>query len=170
MQPREGGCEETVLDLIRNDIGFNTQPPEGGCNHILKNQDLQKCFNTQPPEGGCGHTIDYNNPDPGVSTHSHPKVAARPGTSTPLSTDVSTHSHPKVAAQLLRAVGCKNGGFNTQPPEGGCMWLYVTIPSVFAVSTHSHPKVAAHYSVLISFLTSVSTHSHPKVAAIIIRS
>ena len=33
------------------------------------------------------------------------------------------------------------------------------------VSTHSRPKAAAHYSVLISFLTSVSTHSRPKVAA-----
>ena len=34
-------------------------------------------------------------------------------------------------------------GFNTQPPEGGCTGIFITIHHDFAVSTHSHPKVAA---------------------------
>ena len=40
-----------------------------------------------------------------VSTHSHPKVAAKDETSEKLTVTVSTHSHPKVAAwiSLFRA-------------------------------------------------------------------
>ena len=33
---------------------------------------------------------------------------------------VSTHSRPKAAARGQRRVGLADGGFNTQPPEGGC--------------------------------------------------
>ena len=38
---------DTVLD-----IGFNTQPPEGGWNLGVLNAGTVQCFNTQPPEGG----------------------------------------------------------------------------------------------------------------------
>ena len=55
-----------------------------------------------------------------VSTHSHPKVAAKQAIYANNYLRVSTHSHPKVAAfgkQLrFNVFGC----FNTQPPEGGC--------------------------------------------------
>ena len=33
-------------------------------------------FNTQPPEGGCSYVVRDNNGQRTVSTHSHPKVAA----------------------------------------------------------------------------------------------
>ena len=33
--------------------GFNTQPPEGGCESIMRYGSALFCFNTQPPEGGC---------------------------------------------------------------------------------------------------------------------
>ena len=56
-------------------------------------------FNTQPPEGGCT----------GIFITIHHDFA------------VSTHSHPKVAAKHQRDVGERNRGFNTQPPEGGCV-------------------------------------------------
>ena len=38
---------------VYEDDGFNTQPPEGGCDtpQILLRHTV--CFNTQPPEGGC---------------------------------------------------------------------------------------------------------------------
>ena len=34
-------------------VGFNTQPPEGGCRPAQRPLLLGVCFNTQPPEGGC---------------------------------------------------------------------------------------------------------------------
>ena len=55
-----------------------------------------------------------------VSTHSHPKVAAKKCENGELRPEVSTHSHPKVAAKVNYF----------QPTNTG-------------VSTHSHPKVAA---------------------------
>ena len=77
--------------------------------------------------------------------------------------DVSTHSHPKVAASDLgydaedivfqhtatrRWLQPEDAdltipkGFNTQPPEGGCL-IGQQLKIKVTVSTHSHPKVAA---------------------------
>ena len=60
---------------------------------------LQKtlCFNTQPPEGGCEVIMHHFIIDI-VSTHSHPKVAAKADMQRLITRVVSTHSHPKVAA------------------------------------------------------------------------
>ncbi len=55
-------------------------------------------FNTQPPEGGCFGSVVSGVLALGVSTHSHPKVAANIS----IYTTIYTYS------------------FNTQPPEGGC--------------------------------------------------
>ena len=77
-----------------------------------------------------------------VSTHSHPKVAAKVTLREKAAKDVSTHSHPKVAAFYKLSMCLK-----------------------IAVSTHSHPKVAAPYLKVQRLISSVSTHSHPKVAA-----
>ena len=68
-------------------------------------------FNTQPPEGGCGFSDRYW-----------------------LSVSVSTHSHPKVAAKaelFKRAITVRS--FNTQPPEGGCFnnFKHTTKPKSF---------------------------------------
>ena len=38
---------DTVLD-----IGFNTQPPEGGWDQLCRQYVDDRRFNTQPPEGG----------------------------------------------------------------------------------------------------------------------
>ena len=59
-----------------------------------------------------------------VSTHSHPKVAAKDLIQSFVESGVSTHSHPKVAAKLC-----------TELRRGEI------------VSTHSHPKVAAKFDV-----------------------
>ena len=78
--------------------------------------------------------------------------------------NISTHSHPKVAARF-RVLGGRIGwSFNTQPPEGGCL-SFVSAPNHVGVSTHSHPKVAACRDVGFFIQHGVSTHSHPKVAA-----
>ena len=80
-------------------VGFNTQPPEGGCQLFAQDKWLGKMFqhtatrrwllmaqgillqrlggfNTQPPEGGCFIKGFYWHRIAKVSTHSHPKVAA----------------------------------------------------------------------------------------------
>jgi len=79
-------------------MGFNTQPPEGGCKSAANQRNPMGGFNTQPPEGGCVRLI--------------------PGTV--FITEVSTHSHPKVAALSNGAYSSVGKRFNTQPPEGGC--------------------------------------------------
>ena len=56
-----------------------------------------KSFNTQPPEGGCRQAHKLR-----------------------LQTFVSTHSHPKAAAKHAGRRQRQQRGFNTQPPEGGC--------------------------------------------------
>ena len=62
---------------------------------------------------------------------------------------------------LIFAILC----FNTQPPEGGCVFSYLGKSYLSVVSTHSHPKVAAVIPSALTPLCDVSTHSHPKVAA-----
>ena len=102
-----------------------------------------------------------------VSTHSHPKVAARHFSPAKIRLFVSTHSHPKVAATIVSKEHAEQIGFNTQPPEGGC----------------THKQGAQYWSALFQHtatrrwllqakdqdgrLLDVSTHSHPKVAAVL---
>ena len=54
--------------------------------------------------------------------------------------------------------------FNTQPPEGGCLPVWVNNP-IHGVSTHSRPKAAALRPPCTSTAANVSTHSRPKAAA-----
>ena len=101
---------------------------------------------------------------------------------------VSTHSRPKAAARhgVLRP-RLVSGGFNSQPPEGGCKsghtsinsraWFQLTaarrrllnlvindqLPGW--VSTHSRPKAAAYPLLFRLVPHPVSTHSRPKAAA-----
>ena len=56
-----------------------------------------------------------------VSTHSHPKAAAKTGLNRYASKMVSTHNRPKAAAREVPSNRFNLGGFNTQPPEGGCL-------------------------------------------------
>ena len=104
-------------------------------------------FNAQPPEGGwvgdMAHGKHY-----AVSTHSHQKVAATARTTSGEGRPVSTHSHPKVAAgtvylpmpdlsfqhtatrrwlQKAKLWILSTKRFNTQPPEGGCGSLRVSM-------------------------------------------
>ena len=167
-------------------------------------------FNTQPPEGGCLVAFYLS-----VTAPLFQHTATRRWLLSyrrPLGGElgVSTHSHPKVAAPNERGCYILTNGFNTQPPEGGC-WVrwhngHIIRPfqhtatrrwlpkaqslgiKLIYVSTHSHPKVAANgikkrskkctkfqhtatrrwlqltHDYLISSIV-VSTHSHPKVAA-----
>ena len=96
-QPPEGGCVAGQVNTCQR-VGFNTQPPEGGCSAFVNSKLKSSGFNTQPPEGGCG--------GPGRARQH---------------TDVSTHSRPKAAALREGAIEEAAESFNTQPPEGGCV-------------------------------------------------
>ena len=88
-------------------MGFNTQPPEGGCHHAGTSGGNSGCFNTQPPEGGCTQEhCEF------VKALMFQHTAARRrlpinGITTSGGFRVSTHSRPKAAAnckcmQLIR--------------------------------------------------------------------
>ena len=143
-------------------------------------------FNTQPPEGGCDgktYMLVLSN----VSTHSHPKVAAIASSRAICAQDVSTHSHPKVAATSSASFTAIPSWFQHTATR---RWLRVSwVDGYFlrmfqhtatrrwlqnrrdgarrqpTVSTHSHPKVAAKASAQGNRIIYVSTHSPPKVAA-----
>ena len=75
-QPPEGGCLHFTPQPVGK-LSFNTQPPEGGCVIFCVWVSNTKCFNTQPPEGGCLFSACWRFQHHPVSTHSHPKVAAK---------------------------------------------------------------------------------------------
>ena len=56
-----------------------------------------------------------------VSTHSRPKAAGSCVGITANLQGVSTHSRPKAAGFASGWLALREGGFNSQPPEGG--WL-----------------------------------------------
>ena len=101
---------------------------------------------------------------------------------------VSTHSRAKAAAHLLTRVRPLFIRFNTQPREGGCIFVTLRLGVVFQfqhtaarrrllpclylyrtfgkVSTHSRAKAAApFYANVQHIIRMVSTHSRAKAAA-----
>ena len=79
----------------------------------------------------------------GVSIHSRPKAAAKLAGIQPLDDVVSIHSRPKAAARAARQTFPGASGFNSQPPEGGCVPGFAATGCATAVSIHSRPKAAA---------------------------
>ena len=125
--------------------GFNTQPPEGGC---LPRTDVKVAsyytgFNTQPPEGGCLAAAFASVMASEVSTHSRLKAAANTEHEFHANVVVSTHSRLKAAAFQAMHHRPKYSGFNTQPPEGGCLHCVCEATGTYYVSTHSRLKAAA---------------------------
>ena len=101
-------------------VGFNTQPPEGGCKTKPRISSQNILFQYTATRRWL-HLINLLIITPRmVSIHSHPKVAAYMFCMDNEFGAVSIHSHPKVAA--INALTAKVGN---------------------AVSIHSHPKVAA---------------------------
>ena len=106
--------------LMLRHLGFNTQPPEGGWESVVKSFFVNRL----------------------VSTHSRPKAAGAEQTLSLFSLDVSTHSRPKAAGNLLTVQRNYTQSFNTQPPEGGWAKEDGILASIIEVSTHSRPKAA----------------------------
>ena len=96
-QPPEGGCCPASRNVVQP-LCFNTQPPEGGCDFQRCHSARMRSFNTQPPEGGCAKFFLLFGFE-----------------------FVSTHSRPKAAAGGQAAAAFVHVSFNTQPPEGGCL-------------------------------------------------
>ena len=99
-----------------------------------------------------------------VSTHSRPKAAGTSLVGLPVATDVSTHSRPKAAGCGLCARQIGRRGFNTQPPEGG--WIFVMrIQAIMLLFQHTAARRRLVF-VIFWFTCSfdVSTHSRPKAA------
>ena len=128
---------------LSNILGFNTQPPEGGCFYYDFFLRIVKKFQHTATRRWLPVPIlnpslitfvsTHSHPKVAawrsfsitfyyiVSTHSHPKVAAKLKKRKKIGSRVSTHSHPKVAANLKPLWKNVLNGFNTQPPEGGCV-------------------------------------------------
>ena len=123
--------------------GFNTQPPEGGCNraanraanragfqHTAARRRLPTCSNSPLAELQFQHTaarrrlLDAHGEHEAATRFQH--TAARRRLPARVTKDllhelVSTHSRPKAAASAKPANMSSSLGFNTQPPEGGCL-------------------------------------------------
>ena len=144
--------------------GFNTQPPEGGC------------------QAGCFAAIEAM-----VSTHSRPKAAAQEGDFFAIWTVVSTHSRPKAAAcaprwppaplpwfqhtaarrrlHAQRTARCFSRTFQHTAARRRLPAHAIDDVGDVKVSTHSRPKAAARKAPRCVGLLQVSTHSRPKAAA-----
>ena len=147
--------------------GFNTQPPEGGCNLLRSVHQFPKVSTHSRPKAaapvhalrrwatGFQHTaarrrlaaatktfIEF-----GVSTHSRPKAADYDSIYKCMTQLVSTHSRPKAAGPSSGTCLYTRWCFNTQPPEGGCVQTSKTRRMRDGVSTHSRPKAAVPFYV-----------------------
>ena len=100
-----------------------------------------------------------------VSTHSRPKAAAIFVIANIAIEKVSTHSRPKAAAHGLIQLKRRRRGFNTQPPEGGCLKRLMNKRKEL-VFQHTAARRRLPYKKALSGLDIlVSTHSRPKAAA-----
>ena len=133
---------ESRESLTNDKLGFNTQPPEGGCFDIVFVDYIGIMVSTHSRAKAAASPYQRASKSLRVSTHSRAKAAADVGINIELldivSTHsraeaaaswrglcgdisaVSTHSHPKVAAALSLPHHLDLRRFNTQPPEGGC--------------------------------------------------
>ena len=99
-------------------VSTHSRPKAAAKNKFEVNANGVVSTHSHPKVAADNLRADY--PEVAVSTHSHPKAAASILLSICFQLDVSTHSHPKAAAMYWLKPNCSNGGFNTQPPEGGC--------------------------------------------------
>ena len=101
---------------------FNTQPPEGGCLPLVSLDRFIKRFNTQPPEGGCSVIVYSLNFGCGFQ---HTAARRRLLNGTDASRFLEILFQHTAARRRLLINGSTNpafmAGFNTQPPEGGCL-------------------------------------------------
>ena len=146
------------------DLGFNTQPPEGGW--IIPGG----CIDTAPPVSthsrpkAAGDRVIDEHTVTDVSTHSRPKAAGLTAFFPFNFSPVSTHSRPKAAGAIFwlknRQRGFQHTAARRRLDKHTCL-VHICIH----VSTHSRPKAAGCFNTRqnrTDFF--VSTHSRPKAA------
>mgnify|MGYP004692927821 CR=1 FL=1 len=105
---------------ILTDTGFNTQPPEGGCTQGGQIAIVGKGFQHTAARRRLpmllkkSHTI-------ALFQHTAARRRLHGNATTNTIITVSTHSRPKAAANGVKTFDQVKRGFNTQPPEGGCL-------------------------------------------------
>ena len=142
---------------------FNTQPPEGGWGDSINISTRRTCFNTQPPEGGWYGSWLWQCLARLVSTHSRPKAAGLHDWAL-ITHQMFQHTAARRRLGRNRDSGIRPIGFNTQPPEGG--WVFILN---FAIPKEGFQHTAARRRLVRdsqrkAVLTVVSTHSRPKAA------
>ena len=103
--------------------GFNTQPPEGGCVAISWSIMVHPMFQHTATRRWLQNVNLSRNDKHKVSTHSHPKVAA---SNKGIKLSVMKFQHTATRRWLLITIFSITffiRGFNTQPPEGGCIQI-----------------------------------------------
>ena len=169
----------------RRDIGFNTQPPEGGWQPHRAPQGAQKVSTHSRPKAAGSkpsnpaswcwfqHTAArrrlapnpcHTNDPTWVSTHSRPKAAGHARESFTAAVVVSTHSRPKAAGFNLLHDYQEQQCFNTQPPEGGWFWTKTASRRAFWFQHTAARRRLDRAAQKSSIRAGVSTHSRPKAA------
>ena len=210
-QPPEGGCRLWPAPGLLA-AGFNTQPPEGGClalrslagMAVVSTHSRPKAAAKPTPPERRGHMFQH--------TAARRRLLGQAGSLSKIRTFqhtaarrrlrglgrkeramklVSTHSRPKAAAPPSLPPCSNRGGFNTQPPEGGCpraaprrhvlpefqhtaarrrllrLGRPICRPRLFQ-HTAARRRLRTLYQ-LFEAIAVVSTHSRPKAAAPILR-
>ena len=165
---------------------FNTQPPEGGWLVLFTHRNKQHRFqhtaarrrlvgiihpsqqttqvSTHSRPKAAGSSVAHSEPFSAVSTHSRPKAAGKHAAWQNPKQQVSTHSRPKAAGAAKRKASLNVCGFNTQPPEGG--WLFMLPPFAKPLQSFNTqpPEGGWWVATLDKNHHPVSTHSRPKAA------
>ena len=146
-------------------VGFNTQPPEGGCLHSSLLCRCYMVFQHTATRRWLRILQQVFNVDIRVSTHSHPKVAADKDPEMIIAVLGFNTQPPEGGCKVKAHIFLGDYSFNTQPPEGGCQVLKTVHKSLF-VFQHTATRRWLQICAAESWaLVTVSTHSHPKVAA-----
>ena len=160
-RPKAAG-ENIVKTLRIVPVSTHSRPKAAGSEWALAVEAPQ--FQHTAARRRLGARLSVRGYSIGVSTHSRPKAAGLKTVCKQTLINVSTHSRPKAAGYTGQKKYAITASFNTQPPEGGWLWLGTSGLS-FRVSTHSRPKAAGFcHNTGIHRPWHVSTHSRPKAA------
>ena len=149
--------------------GFNSQPPEGGCDVQRCAPLVGGCFNSQPPEGGCRSGSSGKKPSMRFQlTAARRRLPPKNGQGFGYLLFQLTAARRRLPRATRHSV--TSSKFQLTAARRRLRTAGSKFPVFGEVSTHSRPKAAARYHHAIYALLSVSTHSRPKAAAIIRRS
>ena len=146
-------------------LGFNTQPPEGGCfpsfirnsknrqfQHTATRRWLQMIFyiflfHRQFQHTATRRWLPFNQILQRKTTQFQHTATRRwlhfDFFSSGVILKVSTHSHPKVAASKAVLFSRCSFSFNTQPPEGGCKIGFINLTQAYSFNTQP-PEGGCH--------------------------